>query len=119
MFPFLDTLPPGKKKGQESSKLKHPMAHASTTEMVAELFGQMRTWYLLVSFSLLMCLKQGTKFVTIYAKDKLDACDQDGDMVTPTSHLCFGPIAALPPPLPCRRAREYSEPALVHACCAL
>jgi len=50
-------------------------------EMVGELFGQMRTWYLLVSFSLLVCLKQGTKFVTIYAKDKLDACDQDGDML--------------------------------------
>eukprot|EP00966_Prymnesium_polylepis_P105027 2432778-Prymnesium_polylepis.1 len=42
---------------------------------------QRRTWFLLLGFSLLVCLKQGTKFVTIYAKDKLQATDQDGDML--------------------------------------
>jgi len=80
---FRVPTPPGKKKGhEEGSKLSHPMARASMCEMLGGFFGELRTWYLLLSFSLLMCLKQGARFATLYAKEKLDArCDQNGDML--------------------------------------
>lgn len=80
---FSEPTPPGSAKGSKS-KITHPLAHASTWEAFKSFICMKRTWALMAGFSLLVILKGGAKFASIYAKHKLHATNEQGSMLQTT-----------------------------------
>jgi len=81
---FREPTPPGAPAGANTSKLRHPLAQASGFEAFIAFISMPRTWALMASFSLLVILKGGSKFASIYAKHRLHATHQQGSTLQTT-----------------------------------
>ena len=67
------TQPSPKQGKARGVQMQHPMANLSSREMLKAFLGSHRSWLLLISMALLVCLKGSTSFITVYASDTLNA----------------------------------------------
>ena len=81
---FSEPSPPGQARGASTSKLTHPLAKATSWEAFKTFICMPRTWSLMAAFSLLVILKGGAKFASIYAKHKLHATNEQGSYLQTT-----------------------------------
>lgn len=78
---FREPSPPGRPPeadGKARSHMKHPFADESSWEVVKVVFCMRRTWALTAAFSLLVLLKSGAKFASLYAASRLGVSASEG-----------------------------------------